>query len=232
MIYRYLPTKQADWILLQWLSRMETDGDLLHTLSESVRIPSEFLKFFESRPLFYKLDSFLNIAHAAWFEPCMGSAWLSYYVAPGFRKHQKEKCFFLYDMIDYAFKEGANCICGVIQERETPEATDIFIRIHERLGYTYSGRVKKFFDGKDAHLAAITDEEWENNNGRLKKFWHKDRATKQQFHDTTSDTDGVDAGAEQHISEYRAGDDGIPEQTEYWEQFCTYPRFTVTEQSA
>ena len=104
-VVRWVPG-ESDWTLLNWYTRMDHDGELEHTLSRSVRSPSAFLNFFAQRALFYRLGTFEDITHAAWFELSMGSAFLSYYVSPGYRSHQKENCFFLYDMIDMAMRDG------------------------------------------------------------------------------------------------------------------------------
>lgn len=161
-LYRYSPSDEMDYVLLNWRSVMLNEGDLDHTLSAGVRAPSQFLNFFGQRPLLFALDSFSNISHACWVEPCMGSVFLSYYVSRAARGRQKEKCFFLYDMFQRVFDEGANSIVGMIQERETPEQTQAVLDIHKRLGYTYAGRLPAFFDGKTAHLVSLTKRRWDS----------------------------------------------------------------------
>lgn len=204
---------------------MKTEGDLEHTLSLSVRSPSAFLNFFQTRPLIYCLDELLNITHAAWVEPCMGSVFLSYYVAPAARARQKEKCYFLYDVIDRVFQDGVNCVVGIIQERETPSMTDEFIKIHERLGYTYSGRLPYFFDGKTAHLVSMSRRDWEQNNGRFKIRWRRERQAEvdRAEHLASGDHGGPNTGAERPSVDTRGGGNEVSgDATPYWTEYDLY----------
>ena len=172
-IYIYQTNELLDYVILQWLERMRRDNELTFTLSESVRTPLQFLCFFINRPLLYRVDAFGNLTHACWFEFTMGSAFMSYYVLPEARVHHKQKVFFLYDCIDAAFMTGINSIAGLIQHRATDDITRRFINIHERLGYTYSGRAEQFFDGRDCHLVSMTRDAWENNNNGWKSAWRR-----------------------------------------------------------
>lgn len=173
-IYEYFPSREMDWILLGWLTRMQTDGELEKTLSVNQGTPSLFLQFFQHRRLFVTLDEFNNISRACWLEPCMGSVFLAYYIHPNFRSDQKEKVFFLYDIINQVFEYGANSIVGFIQQRPTSEETDKFIDLHVQLGYDYRGFLTRFFDGKDCHLVEMTAEKW-RQGGRWKERWSIDR---------------------------------------------------------
>lgn len=176
-VHLYQSHAMLDYVMLQWLEQMRKDGDLEHTLSAGVRTPFQFLAFINNRILLYRMDTFSNVTHALWLEPCMGSVFLSYYVRPESRVDHKSELLFLYDCIEAIFATGdVNAICGFIQHRQTDEATRRFIRLHERLGYTYSGRVEKFFDGRDCHVVAMTREAWEGNDGRFKRAWRRARS--------------------------------------------------------
>ena len=176
-VYLYQTHQLLDLVMLQWLEQMRRDGDLEHTLSAGVRTPFQFLQFINNRILLYRVDTFSNVTHALWLEPCMGSVFLSYYVRPEARVDHKSELLFLYDCIDAVFAAGdVNTICGFIQHRQTDDETRRFIRLHERLGYTYSGRVEKFFDGRDCHVVAMTREAWEANDGRFKRAWRRARS--------------------------------------------------------
>ena len=194
-VYRYVPGTDVDYVLLNWFNRMVHDGELTHTLSSAVRAPGQFLQFFLQRPLLYKIDSLYNITHAAWMEPCMGSVFLSYYVAPGSRGMNKEKGFFLYDVIDAVFVDGANTVCGIVKERATRADTKRIIEVHEFLGYTYSGRVKHFFDGADAHLVAITKDEWAALNSAYKRAWARNRQRGETVRQSPSQAETLFVGA-------------------------------------
>ena len=185
-VYQYQPNERNDWILLNWLNRMNHDGELNHTLSEGVHNASAFLLFFRTRPLFVKVDDFENVTHAVWLEFSMGSVFLSFYVHPAHRRFQKRTLSFLLDIIDKLFEEGVNCIAGVIQERATPELTDKFIRQHERLGYHYSGCIPEFFDGKNAHIVSMTKAQWEQHNGRGKRQWRAEKQGRETGHRTAA----------------------------------------------
>lgn len=173
--YRYIPCEEADWMLLQWLSRMKYDGELDKTLSKGTQSPSAFLAFFNPvlRQLFFQIDDFGNIKRACWVEMTMGSVFLSYYAAPGHRRH-RDTPFFIFDCFDMVFQAGIPVICGLIQERPTQKETMNFIRLHEKMGYEYCGWIPKFFDGCTCHLVALTKESWENLGGP-KKHWEKAR---------------------------------------------------------
>lgn len=184
--YRYSPSDEMDYILLNWRATMLADGDFDHTFSQGVRTPSAFLHFFSERGCVFRADDFGNLTQACWVEPCMGSAFVSYYCSRGLRNGQKEKVFFLYDVLDQLFEEGANCVVGIIQERDTPEETETAIQIHRRLGYIRAGRLPKFFDGKTAHLVAMSRDRWlyldkDIKYGGRKRIWRKHRS--KQFGD-------------------------------------------------
>lgn len=173
-IYQYLPG-EADWILLNWMNKMKGEGDLEHTLSEGLHTPRAFLNFFAARYLFYTLDSFANIQYAIWFEPCMGSAFMSYYVDSSTRSKDMGRIWFLYDMMHRAF-EQVNTLACFVKEREYPDDTAHFIGILERLGFQRCGVVPYFFDGQHCHVTMMTKVMWERNNGRLKRRWIRERS--------------------------------------------------------
>jgi hypothetical protein len=163
-IYQYVPGKETDYLLLQWLENMRHSGELSKTISSNYQHPTAFLQFFQQpRLLYFKLDSLDNISHTVWLEPCMGSYFLGYWVHPAARGRLKEKVDMLYMVIDLVFQADVSTIAGFIQERPTPEETCTFIKIHERLGYTYRGFVPGFFEGKDCHIVAITPEGLKDN---------------------------------------------------------------------
>lgn len=170
-IYQYTPG-EMDWLLLNWMQRMHHDGDLEHTLSKAVQTPLAFLSFMAARRLFFRLSELNNIIYAAWFEPCMGSAFMSFYVSPEVRDVHTEKVYWLFDMLNLAFSSGVPTICGFIKERETQAVTEKFIKTHLRLGYQYSGMVPHLFDGHDCHAVSYTVESWEAlKDGRWRKKW-------------------------------------------------------------
>jgi len=173
-IYEYYACKELDWILLNWMSRMEADGELTKTLSVGNGTPTYMLQFFQNRRLFFTTDEFGNLTRACWIEPCMGSVFIGFYIHPNVRADQKGKVFFLYDMINAIFNQGVPVIAGFIQERPTSEETSKFIKLHERLGYRYRGFVPHFFDGRDCHIVAITKENWEQGT-EWKRRWEKAR---------------------------------------------------------
>lgn len=108
----------------------------------------------------------------------MGSAFLSFYVVPGVRDMRREKFYFFYDMIDLAFNNDlypVTAIAGMIQERPQPNVTKRFIELHQRLGYSYSGKLPKFFDGHDCYFVSMTADDWDDNESALKKSWLKSR---------------------------------------------------------
>lgn len=110
----------------------------------------------------------------------MGSVFLSYYAQPAYRKN-REVAHFIFDCFDMVFKAGIPVICGLIQQRLTPEETNNFIRLHAKMGYQWRGRLPYFFDGKDCHMVALTKEDWEKPNLRLAKMqerWRKNRESK------------------------------------------------------
>lgn len=172
-IYEYYPEPQLDWMLLGWLNRMGSDGELSKTLSLGNGAPSTFLQFFQQRRLFFTVDAFNNLTRACWIEPCMGSIFLSYYIHPDVRADQKEKVGFLFDMISAIFESGVPVVVGFIQERDNRDETDQFIELHKRLGYTYRGSVPHFFDGKDCHIVAITSEDWRTKPNEWKTRWQQ-----------------------------------------------------------
>lgn len=107
----------------------------------------------------------------------MGAAFVAYYVTPDVRG-RPEKFYFFYDMIELAFNNSvypAEAIAGMIQERDEHETTKKFIQLHIRMGYKYTGKLPKFFDGRDCYFVAMTAEEWEANNSTLKRRWLKSR---------------------------------------------------------
>lgn len=171
-VHRYR-AGEADWLLLNWLSVLRTSGEIEHTLSKGVNSPSAFLSFFQYRPMVYTTTSLGNVDRAAWIEPSMGSVFLGFWLAEDKRYYNKDSLVFLCDVIDQCFVEGANSLAGVIKERATPEITDAFIRQHERLGYSYCGRLPNWFDGENAHIVAMSAVEWENFNGRAKHAWRR-----------------------------------------------------------
>lgn len=174
-IYQYDTSPAADWMLLQWMERMRRDGELDHTLSCGNGTPSRFLAFFQSRRLFFTVDDFGNLTRACWIEPCMGSVFLSYYVSPDVRADQKEKVFFLFDIVNEIFNMGVPVIVGLIQERDDPKDTQRFVDLHERLGYSYAGVLDGFFDGKDCHLVQYKRSVWESWDNGWQKRWRADR---------------------------------------------------------
>ena len=196
VVYQYAPG-EMDWLLLNWMSRMHHDGELEHTLSGGMQTPLRFLTFMKDRQLFFRLNELMNITYAAWFEPCMGNAFLGFYVSPDVRDQHEEKVYWLFDMINLAFSAGAKTIAGLIQERETPEVTQKFIKLHLRLGYVYCGMVPYFFDYKHCHVVAYTQENWEAlQNGRWQTAWRRSRATGDAAALAGASVNGVVAAAE------------------------------------
>ena len=195
-IYQYVPG-QMDWLLLNWMTRMEHDGELTYTLSAGVRTPLVFLNFMAARHLFFRLTELQNISYACWFEPCMGNTFMGFYTSPDIRDQHEEKVFFLFDMINLAFECGTQTICGLVQERDTPNVTSKFIKAHLRLGYTYAGMVPHFFDGKDCHVVAYTIEQWEGNQGgRWQNAWRRSRGITASTQSTRVSGNGVVAARE------------------------------------
>lgn len=189
-VYRYQPG-EVDWLLLNWLTVMRNSGDIDHTLSAGMNNPSTFLQFFRVRALLYTLDDMQNISRAVWVEPVMGSVFFSMWIGAGQRFFDRESVMFYFDAIQRCYNEGANTIAGIIKERATPQITDAFIRQHERVGYVYSGRLENFFDGAHAHLVAMTREQWENQDGRVHRWWRR-----QSEHWRRRGQDGLDVGGE------------------------------------
>ena len=177
-IYEYFPCPEMDWMLLGWMNRMKSDGELSKTINCGDGTPSEFLAFFRPRRLFVTVDEFNNLTRACWIEMCMGSVFLGYYISPAARADHKNKVFFLYDIIGAVFSSAEHnvpVVAGFIQQRPTPEETNKFIALHVRLGYTYRGFIPKFFDGKDCHIVAMTREDWEGMDSEWKRSWMADR---------------------------------------------------------
>lgn len=176
-VYQYHPSQQMDYILLQWLERMRHDGELDKVISKGNQSPSTFLHLMGTpRVLWFQLDSLGNLAYACWCEYVMGSMFLNYYAQPAYRKN-REVAHFIFDMFDMIFKAGIPVICGMIQERPTPEETEAFIKLHEKMGYQRCGMVPHFFDGKNCYFVALTAEEWAKPN-KMKARWEKARASK------------------------------------------------------
>lgn len=195
-IYQYIPG-EMDWLLLNWMQRMHHDGELDHTLSQGVHTPFAFLSFMAARRLFFRISELNNITYACWFEPCMGNTFMSYYVAPDTRDQHEEKVFFLFDMINMAFSAGAKSICGFIKERESPQVTQKFIKLHIRLGYIYAGMVPHFFDGENCHAVAYTIENWEAlQDGRWQRAWRQSRQSIDAAAIASGSRNGVVATAE------------------------------------
>lgn len=173
--YRYSPG-EMDWLLLHWMTRMKHDNELEHTLSRGAHTPLAFLEFMAQRQLFFRLSDLHNISYAAWFEPLMGNTFLGFYVSPDVRDKHEEKVYFLYDMLNLAFTAGARVVVGLIQERTTARATQKFIKLHIRLGYTYCGFVPHLFDNENCHIVAHTIENWEGQcDGRWQSKWRANR---------------------------------------------------------
>jgi len=174
-VYQYTPCKDHDYALLQWLERMRHDGELDKVIAQNSQAPSAFLQMFsQPRQLYFKLDEMGNIALAVWIEPCMGSAFLGYYAQPAYRKN-REVVHFMFDMLDSIFNYGLPMVCGFVQERPTPKETAAFIKLHEKMGYTYRGFIPKFFDGTDCHIVALTAEDWKSMETPIKRRWIKHR---------------------------------------------------------
>lgn len=196
-LYKYEPG-HMDWFLLNWMSRMQADGELNHTLSLGLHTPLAFLNFMAQRALYFRLDGFNNVTYAAWFEPIMGNCFMSFYVSPSVRNVQEEKVFFLFDMINMAFAAGVRTIVGLIQERDRPELTQKFIKLHLRLGYEYCGRVPYLFDNKHCYVVAYTIENWEAaQHGRWQSRWRRDRELASATAPTGAALNGTDAGEQQ-----------------------------------
>lgn len=174
-IYQYVPCAEMDWVLLQWLDRMRNDRELNKVFSQGAHAPSSFLAMMQApRQLFFQLDGLGNLKYACWLEPCMGNVFLGYYAQPAYRKN-REGVHFLFDVFEYVFNAGVGTIAGFIQERKTPEETQAFIKLHEKMGYTYRGFIPLMFDGKDCHVVALTAEDWAKPN-KMKERWKRERS--------------------------------------------------------
>ena len=66
LTYRYQQNIEQDYMLLRWLERMRQDDDLDHTLSLTIHSPTPFLNFFQSRPLFFRIDPQGDLTYACW----------------------------------------------------------------------------------------------------------------------------------------------------------------------
>lgn len=167
-IYQYVPSAEVDYSILLWQSRLLNDGEFGKTFSKPLEAPSAFLMFFQSRPLFFQVDEFNNIQRAAWFEPWLTGLFMGFYIHPSMRHTEpKQNILFLHTMLDMALQTYP-VVIGMIQERPTPEETEKFLKLHERLGYERIGKVPYLFDNQTAHFVAITRE---NFNGRRQKRW-------------------------------------------------------------
>lgn len=173
-IYQYYPCRELDWMLLNWMTRMERDEELNKTISVGNGTPSMFLQFFQNRRLYFTADDFGNLTRACWIEACMDSVFIGYYIHPDARRDEKNKVFFLYDILDEIFKLGVPVVVGFIQERPSTKETKQFVFLHERLGYTYRGFVPKFFNGEDCHIVAMTEDDWAKGN-EWKRRWEQER---------------------------------------------------------
>ena len=177
-VYQYSPSPQMDYILLQWMERMRHDGELDKTISKANQSPYTFLAFFQQpRQLWFQLDELGNLSLACWIEPCMGSVFLSYYAQPAYRKN-REVAHFIFDCFDMIFKAGIPVICGLIQQRPTEQEMEAFLKLHEKMGYIRSGKLPKFFDGKDCHIVCLTAENWSKPN-KMKERWERNRKSQQ-----------------------------------------------------
>ena len=176
-VYQYYPSIQQDYILLQWLERMRHDGELDKIISKGNQSPSTFLNLMGNpRRLWFQLDSLGNLSYACWVEYAMGAMFLSYYAQPAYRKN-REVAHFIFDVFESLFSNGIPVICGLIQERPTPEEMDAFLKLHEKMGYKRCGMLPYFFDGKNCHLVALTAEDWAKPNA-MKARWQRARSKK------------------------------------------------------
>ena len=162
-VIQYTPGRDMDYALLNWMERMINDQDIDKTLTSAQKTPSKFLEFFRVRPLFFQVDDLSNIKRACWFEPCMGSAFWGIWIHPGARTTEpKANIQFADFMINEAFKSGIPTLVGLIKDRPTIAETAKFIMLHSKAwGFSYQGKVPKFFEGRDCHIVALTAEDWQ-----------------------------------------------------------------------
>lgn len=164
MIIQYEPGNRThDHILLQWHAEVMASEEAGKTFLSAMAAPSVFLAYFqEPRQFVAEIDEFYNVQYAAWLDPCMSGTYLSFWARPERRKDRAMVRFYL-EVIEVVFAHDAiQVILGTIQERATPEETLEFLGLHERFGYEYVGAIPYLFDGKQAHITALTRDGWEN----------------------------------------------------------------------
>ena len=158
-IYRYQPSEQADWILLQWHREVLDSGEFPKVLGEVLQLPSQFFNFFLKRPLFVTLGPYGNINRAGWFEGFMRGTFMGIWVSKSERKLTRENLRFWDRLLQFGF-ESHLAVLGAIQERPTPEETEKFIALHVKFGYKLSGSIDHIFDGKRTHFVVAYKDTW------------------------------------------------------------------------
>lgn len=178
-LYAYSPSTEMDYTLLAWLERMRQDGELSKTISVHNHSPAAFLRLFDlPRRLYFRVDEVTNaLTYALWVEPCMGSAFFSFYIAPQ-ERGKKENVWFLFDMLDRIF-DYVDTVAAFIQERETEKETNKFLGLLQRVGFTKCGMIPYFFDGKHCHFVVAHKIIWKMG-GPLHTKWAQTRARQLQ----------------------------------------------------
>lgn len=172
-IVQYQPSREFDYAVLNMLEAIEQNWDADYLLSPALRTPSTLLAYFSQWPLYTQFHA-NQIVHAGWFIPFMGAAVLDHWVHPDYRG-TKHHAYFLFELIQGAFDFGAHAVIGWVQERATYEETCKFIRLHEKLGYEYSGLMKQCFEGQDCHVMVITQDGFNAATSRIKTKWLETR---------------------------------------------------------
>lgn len=168
-IVQYQPSREMDFAVLAMQETMREAWDIDYVLAQAHQTPSGLLSFFQNYPLFVQFHT-NQIVNAGWFIPFMGATVFAFWVHPGHRK-SSQGLNFLFEMLQGAFDAGIPAVIGWIQDRGDDATTRRFIRQHERIGYEYSGRMKKCIDGHDCHVVVITTEGFEQSTSSAKTRW-------------------------------------------------------------
>lgn len=158
MIIQYEPGNSAhDHVLLQWHREVMASDEASKTFVQGMESPSVFLSYFQPpRQFVAEVDEFSTVQYSAWLDPCMSGTYLSFWARPERRKSKAMVQFYL-EVIEAVFQhEAIHVILGTIQDRPSDTETTDFLKLHESFGYEYVGAIPYLFDGKDAHIVALT----------------------------------------------------------------------------
>lgn len=156
-----------DTVLLGWFFKaMEEPTVFQDTFGPNMNTVSQFFQHFRApRILWYDLDDNGNVLHAAWGEKYLTEGvHLSWWTHPD---HRGKPCVYrtFCQVVDTIFKY-THVIVASIGQKHDPDEHAKYIKMHERLGYVYLGKIPGVFFGRDFHIMYLTQENW---HGRRKE---------------------------------------------------------------